>query len=190
MPAHFDIQILPLLIWQVLVAVALLLQWASDEPGIVALLNVFNLGFGAGMVSALACRRNWIAKPFTLVVFGTLGIAVTIGAEIYAGRNLPHIDPAIGVIASPLIYIFWASLLVTGLAASELRMAPKKSAVAKIAAILGGATYLLYLVHGMVMSVLIRVLRDMWPTFHLPTIVLLLPSSHRCGSHSYFMLAM
>ena len=143
---------LPIVVtWQALSALNAALAFWPGYYGS-TLFDAYNLGFGAGMIAALAYRRLSPSRSVSnvCVVLGAAGLIAVSAVEWQIARNLPRAFPdPIGVELEPAIQVVAAALLLYGLLGLErsgrLRM-PRWSAAA------GGISYTLYLIHEPMIS--------------------------------------
>lgn len=91
---------------------------------------------------------------------GLFAYIVLLFCDWFIGRGSTYIVPALGEHFGPILYIGAASLLIFGMAASEIASPKRRNA---IVALLGGASYTLYLFHGVMTSVVIRGIRSALP---------------------------
>ena len=123
-------------------------------PGLVKpFAYIFNLGFLVGVAVAWLADRIKIARPGWLILAGGAAfIALMVAETLMFARASIHVV-AWTTPASPLFYSLAAGVMLLGMALWERRASlPASNGLL----VLGGASYLLYLIHGPVGSVLIR----------------------------------
>ena len=151
--------ILLLVVWQVSIIVALC-AGMTFSPVAETLFGASNLGFGVGMLIAVLRRPRTRLGGIASIA---TGIAACIGLMIWewaVGRNAPvEVTP---LPYSPVLFVAAAAPIVAGLVAfDQRRTAPPPgtgTARARWPALLGGSSYVLYLIHGPVGSIAERVL--------------------------------
>jgi hypothetical protein len=141
--------------WQVAVGVRAALGTALPPLGD-ALLDVHNLGFGIGMtIAALPPMRPFGLARATAIAGAALFVAL-LTLEWRTGGPLDPDYLPLGAWRGPLLYTGAAALLLAGLASADRLRARRESVVVRD---LAGASYLLYLTHGPVGSLAIRILQ-------------------------------
>lgn len=124
-----------------------------------------NLGFGIGMVVAQAIRRPPMAPPTLMIGVALLSLIGLAGLEWAWGAGVPHAINPLGK-GGDIAYLAAAGLLVYGLVSWESGHALSRAPLWKM---LGGASYILYLVHPPIGSVVVRVLQKLHVTS--PTLI-------------------
>lgn len=124
-----------------------------------------NLGFGIGMLVAEAIRRPPVARPSLLIAIALLALTGLAALEWRLGAGVAHAINPLGKIGD-IAYLTAAGLLVYGLVCWE---SGHRIARAPLWKTLGGASYILYLVHPPIGSVLVRLLQKL--PLASPTIV-------------------
>lgn len=120
-----------------------------------------NLGFGIGMIVAQAIGRPVNIPPMLIIIVALTGLIELAGLEWRLGAGVPHAVNILGN-AGDVAYLFMAGLLVYGLVTWEnSRRRPIHAPIWKT---LGGASYILYLVHPPVGSAVIRILQKLHVT--------------------------
>ncbi len=150
-------------IWIVLSAI---IAFAIPEPanylGLWSLIaSPLNLGFGIGMIVAQAIRRPVNTPPVLIIIVALAGLIELAWMEWRLGAGVPHTINILGN-AGDVAYLIMAGLLVYGLVTWEnSRRRPIHAPIWKM---LGGASYILYLVHPPVGSAVIRILQKLHVT--------------------------
>ncbi|CAN5160371.1 acyltransferase [soil metagenome] len=116
-------------------------------------LSIFNVGFAAGMAVAWLSDRITLPRPGWIALLGIAGILVCMTVEAWIGHDIPAEFLPLGEATSPLLYIGFASLTVLGMTGWERSGTLPFPALLSL---LGGCSYVLYLVHGILISILIR----------------------------------
>jgi len=146
-----------LLLWQAGVIVYAILG-PTLPPWPEAIWETHNLGFGLGLAIGLAI----LAPPpgrrtaGALAAAGALLFAALLAAEWRLGAGLPLETLSLGIIRSPLLYLAASALLVFGLVSIDRQRTARKSRLLGWA---GGCSYVLYLIHVPLGSVLLRLFR-------------------------------
>lgn len=142
--------------WQLAVAVSTFIDFRTGNPLLSALLNTYNLGFGAGIAIACWSIHRRVTGGAVIIAIGTaMFITVSIvDWQIGSGHASEYL--ALGDRVGPLLYTISAAVIIFGCVAYE---AHYPSAVSQVVTVLGGASYLLYLTHGAVTSTLVRLVR-------------------------------
>jgi exopolysaccharide production protein ExoZ len=117
-------------------------------------LFIFNVGFGFGIGAAWLCERWQPARPGWIALLGLTAFVGCMAWEWQIGRYWPVATRPLGPVASPLLYISSATILIFGVTQYE-RMRPLP--LAGLLRILGGCSYLLYLIHAPMGSFVIRI---------------------------------
>jgi exopolysaccharide production protein ExoZ len=130
----------------------------------------FNIGFGLGMLAAWGYAKRPTARPGYWIAAGGSVLLLLCVRAYRTLRELPsHTPTPTGDTIDPILFSIGFGMLVYGLACRErMRSMPQ----ARILLLLGGSSYFLYLIHGFVGSVVIRVL-DIGVLHHLPAAVVL-----------------
>jgi len=114
---------------------------------------LYNIGFGLGIGAAWLTHR-WLPKrPWLIAAVGLVGFFSAMFVEWLIGRNMPVPGLPLGPIASPMIYLSCSALIIFGVTQVERT---RELPFASTLKLLGGSSYLLYLVHAAVGSVIIR----------------------------------
>jgi len=116
-----------------------------------------NLGFGLGMIIAATMDRPAIISPKLAVAAGLGLYAALAGVEWRLGHGVPHEVVVLGM-AGSIGYLLAAAILIYGLVRYETEQRPP---VPSLFGSLGGASYLLYLIHQPLGSVALRALRPL-----------------------------
>lgn len=152
--AHRVAGAVALALWQAGVAVCLVTGPALGPWG-TAVFGPHNLGFGIGMLIALAPPLPSRRTASTAAIVGAcLFVALMIVEWRIGVASDPESYP-FGPRLSPLLYTSAAALALAGLASiDEYHVRPER----RLVKILGGSSYVLYLVHGLVGSLAVRAL--------------------------------
>lgn len=143
-----------LIAWQLMVVAAIpFFDLSEGGTPLTAVLGTFNLGFGLGMLTAWGADR--LERPLRALALGAAALLTLAYTEWWIGRDLPISVAPMGPIFTPLFYSVAAAMIVAGLVGWE--RAGGTFRLERMWTLLGGASYLLYLLHGMVGSVLIRI---------------------------------
>ncbi|BBD99719.1 acyltransferase [Sphingobium amiense] len=113
-----------------------------------------NLGFGLGILCAMGVARPSDRHPLWWIVGGGGALALLGALEWHLGRFAPHGEHVLGQ-ADDIGYLIAAAALIYGLAKMEKRLSIPGAGLWKM---LGGASYLLYLLHQPMGSVLVRIM--------------------------------
>jgi peptidoglycan/LPS O-acetylase OafA/YrhL len=114
---------------------------------------IYNLGFGAGMLTAWAIDKLNIRFPGLLAILGISGFAAAMAVEWKIGRFIPEDQLPLGGILSPAIYMACSAIIIFSVTKIEMS---KPLPFAKALQILGGSSYCIYLIHAPLGSFLIR----------------------------------
>jgi exopolysaccharide production protein ExoZ len=148
----------PVMIWQMAVLINLFSPVPGENPWVLVFLNVYNLGFGAGILMARQLERP-ATSPVLVMILGSTAFLTSMAVEWSQGA-FPNSIPVIGAGLSTVVYAISASLIILSLAQIEVRFKFRDMPVLEL---LGGASYALYLFHGLVSSSFIRILHLMAP---------------------------
>lgn len=170
------LKLYPLWGWQLAIIIANII-----DPGFSTInrgdefFGVINLGFGVGMVIAMALHKGVLNRlgPFSA---GWAWVAVALAGFLYGGywewahdAGGDHLVSPHGEIAGPLMYLGFAGVLVAALINLE---GLGKLNLAGTPAIFGKCSYALYLIHGPFLSVSMRICQKMGLTdLHLVTFI-------------------
>ena len=147
-------------VWQALAAAFAFQIPQTGGEGLAPLVGVANLGFGLGIMIALGVLPK--AKPWIWLSCGATALVSLMALEWSIGRAIPvSEDLPFGAIPSPIVYSLAAAILLQGLVSWE--RAGGRLPGPRVLALLGGASYLLYLTHGLAGSAIIRLLPDWIP---------------------------
>ncbi|SCM77367.1 putative 4''-mycarosyl isovaleryl-CoA transferase [uncultured Pleomorphomonas sp.] len=164
MVLNVRVGIVALAAWQALSLVIGAMHPYDLAPAIKPFFYIYNLGFGIGVACAWAVTRISLPKPGLVAGLAGLGFIAAMAAEWYIGRDVPENLLPLGGIASPLIYMGCAALLILSVSQIEFR---KPLPFGRLMAVLGGSSYCIYLIHAPLGSVLIR-LFGVGPLAELP----------------------
>ncbi|WP_342359371.1 acyltransferase [Terrarubrum flagellatum] len=141
-------------IWIALSLVGSAFSLDVDSLGLLSLVGSgLNLGFGLGILVAIAVLRRSVAPAGLWIVAGGGGLLALCAAEWLIGRGTSH-DIAILGAWGGVAYLIAAAVLIYGLVRFE---AGRTLPAAGLWKMLGGASYLLYLVHQPLASAAFRV---------------------------------
>tara|TARA_R110000868_G_scaffold398594_2_gene671817 strand:- start:1058 stop:1750 length:693 start_codon:yes stop_codon:yes gene_type:complete len=155
-----------LTIWQVAVVVFTVVGSPLGPWGN-AIFGVSNLGFGLGLLIAISVDRIRIKRPRLLAAAGVLVFLVLLTTEYRIGGPIESDFRPLTMPLSVLLYTTAAAIGILGLVAFDRRGGGRYH---KAITVLGGSSYVLYLVHGPIGSVFIRGLKPL----HLSSEVLFL----------------
>lgn len=142
--------------WLILSCVSFLLVPDIESNGLLKpFAFTFNIGFGIGMLAAWAYNHGPTRTPVLWIAAGG-GLLAALCLRLFLMiRDLPpHTPTATGNSLDPILFSIGFGLLVYGLVCWE-RLRPLRGT--PFLMLLGGSSYLLYLTHGFVGSVVIRV---------------------------------
>lgn len=123
-----------------------------------AFFDVANLGFGAGLLIAVFHERLRIAQPLAMAGAGAVFYVVLLVVEWRISGPMTSDFRPLGAQTGTILYTGAAAIGILGLIAHDRRGGARES---RLVAALGGCSYVLYLVHGPVGSVLIRAARPL-----------------------------
>lgn len=146
--------VLLLCAWQAACLVIGLLYPDSLDPVIKPFFYLYNIGFGVGIATAWACDRFQPWRPGLIAIAGFVSFTFWMWMEWKIGAYMPEPGLPLGPIASPLLYISSAAVIIFGVTQYEKT---KPLPGQRLLGLLGGCSYLLYLSHAAVGSFLIRV---------------------------------
>jgi peptidoglycan/LPS O-acetylase OafA/YrhL len=128
----------------------------------------FNVGFGLGMIAAWGFKHRPTARPISWILAGGVAIAL-LGIRSYLQvRHMPaHVPTITADSVDPIVYAIAFAVLMFGLVCLE-RLRPLPSF--PVLSLLGGSSYFLYLIHGMVGSLVIR-LFNIGALRHVPDVL-------------------
>lgn len=160
-----------LIAWQAAVVVQAIHPFFRLGPEPEMLLGIENLGFGAGMALAVLVPTRPLPCPHLLIWAGAGLYAATIASEWWVGADWDHGEMAVESVPHTLLYFLASSLLVAGMVSRDVVAAPRTS---RVASILGGSSYALYLTQGPVGSIAIRAYKPLWHILPAEALLLLL----------------
>ncbi|HWW28086.1 MAG TPA: acyltransferase [Caulobacter sp.] len=117
--------------------------------------SVLNLGFGLGMLVAWRSAAPSQGPAWPLLWLGGGMMLILYGVEWFIGRGVPHDVEVLGVFGI-VGYLVAAAALIAGLVRLERRWRFPAPAFWRAA---GGSSYLLYLIHQPLASILVRLLK-------------------------------
>ena len=143
--------------WQLLVLI-LGATKSLNSPIEIAVFDIHNLGFGIGLLIALFSKniRGLDLKLF--LVIGLCAFAFLMFLEFKLGGPLDPDFRPLGHRLSPVLYSTAAAFCLMGLLSIDMNGVGREY---KLISVLGGSSYVLYLVHGPVGSVVIRLTSKM-----------------------------
>lgn len=128
--------------------------------------DIHNIGFGIGLAIALSGALSR-ARAILVAIIGCAMFTCLMLVEWRVGGQ-PDVDALpLGMLMSPTLYSLAAGVLLFGLAAYDQRQ-PRPER--KLVRYLAGSSYVLYLTHGPVSSLLVRLIARL--PFHLPAEIL------------------
>lgn len=153
-------------IWNLRIGTAVLVAWQGAvlivgtacsgtlPQALMPFFYIYNIGFGLGIATAWAADRWRPSRPGTIALAGLAFFAACLAAEWYLGRSdYSPTQLPLGGIASPLLYLAASAIVIFGATGFDRRRAlPCQDQIR----ILGGCSYVLYLLHTTVGSVTIR----------------------------------
>lgn len=139
--------------------------WQGDLGRLSLIAHPLNLGFGLGIIVAMACLRE-VKRPWLFALSLTLGSSIFITLwtwEWSVGAGVAHNVEVVGT-TGIVGYLVSAALLIYGFVGLEPYWKVPAPALMRI---LGGSSYTLYLIHQPFASVMMRLLPrqlDLSPT--------------------------
>ena len=160
-----------ILLWQVTVIFATIASYKSNYPLIATILSTYNLGFGAGLIAAYFATTKPTPYPKAFIIFGIASFAILMAVDWHVGKvfALPHAVPALGEVVGPILFTIASTAIIFGFASLE-SVAPIPQFMT--VSILGASSYVLYLSHGLVSSMLVRLL-DLYIPRAWPLLILI-----------------
>jgi exopolysaccharide production protein ExoZ len=152
----------PVMLWPIAIWIAVStigIPWGhTPRLGSESILaSSYNLGFGLGILVAALLHRGLPRRPGLLAAAAAAGMVAMLVLEWMFTRRLAHSAVGFGLTGS-LIYLLLSAVLIHGLVALEQRRAiPWERAWA----VLGGSSYLLYLIHQPLASLALRVVKPL-----------------------------
>jgi exopolysaccharide production protein ExoZ len=146
--------------WQLAVMFATALR-LPNGPWTLAVFDVHNLGFGVGLLIGIYGTRMRFTRPLLLAALGALIFIALLVLEWRVGGPPSSDFRPLGRWTSPMLYTAASGICLLGLVLHDQRGTGRTS---RLVGTLGGASYVLYLVHPPVLSLLIRAIGR----FHLP----------------------
>ncbi|OSJ14858.1 hypothetical protein BST63_14285 [Bradyrhizobium canariense] len=150
----------PFFAWQAAIVICLVSPALREAVQGSAFFNVYNLGFGAGVFIARFLEAKRLSYPIPLFFLGGGCFLSLMIFEWYTAALFPPEWPfvggseMVGSIPSVLFYTASAALVVMSIAALEIDLPFRELPILEL---LGGASYVLYLFHGMISSAFIRI---------------------------------
>lgn len=142
-----------LLGWQLSI-LTVSLFWADLDPWLTAIFDIQNIGFGIGLLIAISLQRLRQYNLVPILPIGMFMFTLLLILEWYIGGPFDAEFRPLGKWLSPVLYTIAAAAILVGLIAKDQRTNGRANAVFTL---LGGASYVLYLVHGPVGSVMVRI---------------------------------
>lgn len=157
--------------WQAAILINLAYPFFTLPPEPDMLLGVHNLGFGIGLLLAWALPSRPLRYPY---------VAISIGIALYGAimmtewwiANPSHLELIpMGLTENSLLYLAASAVLVAGMVSLDIKRPTKRS---RIQSLLGESSYALYLTHGPISSIAIRLFQPLWPRLSAEMLTLLL----------------
>ena len=142
-----------LVVWQASALAVGLAYPNTLPPAWMPLFYLYNIGFGVGLAVAWLTSRHAISRPGLLASVGSAMFVACLIVEWRLGRDIPVPALPLGEVLSPLLYITASAIIILGMTQLEMRHAFPGQSLLRL---LGGSSYVLYLVHGIVGSIVIR----------------------------------
>lgn len=141
-----------LLTWQISI-IFVSLAFADINPWLAAIFDIHNMGFGLGLLISVYHSRLQQWKNTTFLLIGSGMFVGLLALEWFIGGPLDAEFRPLGQWGSPVLYTIAAGFFLMGLLIWDQRTNGRENA---ILALLGGSSYVLYLIHGPVGSLVIR----------------------------------
>lgn len=126
----------------------------TDRLGLVSLLSSpLNLGFGLGLLCAGYGQSIALRRPGLWVGLGAFALACLCLLEWRLGQGVPHVVVVLGV-AGDVGYLVASAILIFGLVQLERGW---RMPLPRLWQVLGGSSYVLYLLHQPAASLLLRI---------------------------------
>jgi peptidoglycan/LPS O-acetylase OafA/YrhL len=116
--------------------------------------DIYNFGFAAGVGIAWLVLRCPARHPTRYICAGSVALIILLALEWRLGRHLAVPGLALGKITSPLLYIAACALVIYGGASRDMVV---KKTPSSVIACLGGSSYVLYLTHNPIGSLVARI---------------------------------
>lgn len=160
-----------LIAWQAAILVNLAYPFFALPPEPDMLLGAHNLGFGVGLLLAWALPIRPLRTPYAAIGLGVALYAAIMLTEWWRG-NPSHLDLIpMGETHNTLLYLAASIVLVAGMVSLGLTRQSRKSPTQTL---LGESSYALYLTHGPISSIAIRLCQSLWPHLSADLLTLLL----------------
>lgn len=163
-----------LVAWQLGVVIQAIHPFFALGPEPQMLLGIHNLGFGIGMLLALAIPARPLACHRLLITVGVLLYAGVMAAEWRYGSGVSEVDVGLGETLNTLAYLVASGLIVAGMVSRDI-LVPRPSSA--LGTKLGNSSYALYLTQGPVGSVAIRLFKPIWGLVPPEVLMLLLSAT-------------
>ncbi len=160
-----------LILWQAAIILNLVVPFFHVPPEPDMLLGVHNLGFGIGLLLAFIVPFRPLRHPLAAIAIGILLYAAVMFAEWHLG-NPSHLEQKpMGETLNALAYLAASALIVAGMVSHDIWRQAQRSPTTSL---LGDCSYALYLTHGPVSSIAIRLLQPLWPWLRADLLAILL----------------
>ncbi len=160
-----------LILWQAAIILNLAFPFFHMPPEPEMLLGVHNLGFGIGLLLAATLPRRPLPAPGVMMGIGILLYAAVMLVEWHLG-NPSHLElKPMSETVNAIAYLGASALIVAGMVSHDVRRQAERSPASSL---LGDSSYALYLTHGPVSSIAIRLLQPLWPWLRSDMLTILL----------------
>lgn len=149
-----------LVFWQAAILLNLVSPFFHLPPEPDMLLGVHNLGFGIGLALAYFVPLRPLRFPVAAMGLGALLYAGVLATEWCLG-NPSHLElKPMSETMNAIAYLTASALIVAGMVSYDIQRQAERSAASSL---LGDCSYALYLTHGPISSIAIRLLQPLWP---------------------------
>ncbi len=160
-----------LMCWQAAILINLAHPFFTLPPEPDMLLGVHNLGFGIGLLLAWLLPMRPLRYPYAAIGLGVALYGAIMLVEWWIA-NPSHLEIVpMGQAQNTLLYLAASAVLVAGMVSLGLTRQMKKSPAQTL---LGESSYALYLTHGPISSIAIRLLQPFWVQLSAEMLTLLL----------------
>jgi len=135
--------------------------------------SALNLGFALGIVIAVLTKKNVPVSPGLCIIVGGGLLSFLAIMEWHLGHGMDTAIEVLGAVKGTVAYLVAAGLMIYGLAKSESGWKIRAPGLWRL---LGGSSYLLYLIHPPIASLAIRVI-PLFRTMPTEMVFLLLASA-------------